>query len=69
MGVALTSMVGYYRLQSDIWTSAAALESQVAALTPELAASRSLVAQVQALEQRVNDLEKDKAKAKAGGKR
>ena len=61
MGVA--SAVGYWRLQSDIWTSAAALEQQVAALVPELAASRSIVAQVQQLENRVGQLEKDKARS------
>jgi len=58
VGAALTGGFGYYRLQSDIWNSAAAVESQIATMAPQLEKVRQLESQINQLTKRVEALEK-----------
>jgi hypothetical protein len=60
VGVALTSIYYYTQIRTDLWSSSAALEQQIAELQPELTSSRALRVQVQQLEQRIAKLEKSK---------
>jgi hypothetical protein len=60
VGATLAGGVGYFRLQQDIWSSAAAIESQVAAVGPALARSQQLEKEVADLRARVQKLESSK---------
>ena len=65
VGVGVATGAGYYRLQSDVWSSARALEGQIAGLKGGGAAGQDTKAgadRMAALEKRVAELEKDKAR-------
>ena len=67
IGVGVAAGAGYYRLQSDVWSSARALEGQIEGLRASGGAgaggeSRALANKVAALEKRVAELEKEKGK-------
>lgn len=64
VGVGVAAGVGYYRLQSDVWSSARALEGQIEGLRAVGADSRGMNDKVAALERRVAELEKEKEKGK-----
>ena len=63
VGVGVAAGAGYYRLQSDVWSSARALEGQIEGLRGAGGDSnRGLADRVAALEKRLAELEKDKGK-------
>jgi len=56
-GAALTGLVGYYRLHTDLWESAKAVSQQVNHLGNDIAAeNKSLAARLSKLEARVDEL-------------
>ena len=74
VGVGVAAGAGYYRLQSDVWSSARALEGQIEGLrvahtssgggsgAGSAADNKALADTVAALERRVAELEKDKGR-------
>ena len=62
VGVGVAAGAGYYRLQSDVWSSARALEGQIEGLRGSGADSTGVADTVAALERRVAELEKDRGK-------